>query len=208
VFFDEDERLQLCDLLDEIGPDAATLLDPWTTRDIAAHLVLREHDPFAAPGLVIPGAWARFAERQRAELKTKPYSELVSTIRSRPPLYFRLGWVRRFPNLNEYFVHHEDVSRANGFGPRRSPEGEAAALFRNVRHAGWFLARRLRGVGLELAWNGTGNVVRARRGRPTARVRGLPGELLLFLFGRSAAEVEVTGPAAAVDAIQRTRFGM
>ena len=71
MFFDEDERLQLCDLLDEIGPDAATLLDPWTTRDIAAHLVLREHDPFAAPGLVIPGAWARFAERQRAELKNE-----------------------------------------------------------------------------------------------------------------------------------------
>ena len=40
--FDTRERSNLCDLLDELGPDAATLLTPWTTRDIAAHLYLRE----------------------------------------------------------------------------------------------------------------------------------------------------------------------
>jgi hypothetical protein len=42
-----------------------------------------------------------------------------------------------------------------------------------------------------------------------ARVRGLPGELLLFLFGRrDAAGVEITGSAEAVEAAQRTPFGM
>jgi hypothetical protein len=61
-FFDDAERAQLSDLLDELGPDAPTLLAPWTTRDIAAHLILRDHDPLAAPGLVLPGAWRRFAE--------------------------------------------------------------------------------------------------------------------------------------------------
>ena len=30
---------------------------------------------------------------------------------------FRLGLVRRVAYLNEFFVHHEDVRRANGFGP-------------------------------------------------------------------------------------------
>jgi hypothetical protein len=55
--FDAIEREQLCDLLDELGPQAPTLLDPWTTHDLAAHLVLREHDFPAAPGLVVPGAW-------------------------------------------------------------------------------------------------------------------------------------------------------
>jgi hypothetical protein len=56
---------------------------------------------------------------------------------------------------------------------------------------------------------GTARTVRARRGEPTARVTGPPGELLLYLFGRrDAAQVEVSGPAAAVEAVRRARFGM
>ena len=83
------------------------------------------------------------------------------------------------------------------------------ALWRNVTRAPWYLARRLRGAGLELQRAGTTYTVRARRGEPTARIAGPPGELLLYLFGRpSAAHVDVTGPAAAVEAVQRTRFGL
>ena len=52
--FDAVERAQLSDLLDELGPEAPTLLAPWTTRDLAAHLVLREHDSLAGPGLSCP----------------------------------------------------------------------------------------------------------------------------------------------------------
>src|SRR5262249_6128699 len=44
LLFDAIERQRLCDLLDELGPRAPTLLGPWTTQDLAAHLVLREHD--------------------------------------------------------------------------------------------------------------------------------------------------------------------
>src|SRR6266496_3906856 len=103
------ERERLCDLMNELGPEAPTLLEPWTTHDLAAHLVLREHDYVAAPGLVVPGAWGRFAERRRVERKARAFAEMVATIRAGPPPgYFRIGWVRRFPNLNEYFVHHED----------------------------------------------------------------------------------------------------
>ena len=83
------------------------------------------------------------------------------------------------------------------------------ALWRNVGLAPWLLARRLRGVGLDLEWAGTTQVVRARRGRPTARLTGRPGELLLYLFGRqAAARVEVSGPGEAVGAVERARFGM
>ena len=72
--------------------------------------------------------------------------------------------MRRFPNLNEFFVHHEDVRRANGSGPRTNPPAEDAALFRNVARARWFLSRRLRGVGLELEWAGTDKVVSGAAG--------------------------------------------
>src|SRR3954468_1268747 len=99
--FDALERQQLCDLFIELGPDAPTLLAPWTTRDLAAHLVLREHDLRAAPGLVMPGAWHRLAEARTAELAKREFTSLVEQVRSGPPPgFFRIGWVRRFPNLN------------------------------------------------------------------------------------------------------------
>ncbi len=209
-YFDAVEREQLCDLLDELGAQAPTLLDQWTTDDLAAHLALRETDLLAAPGLVIPGAWGRFAERRRLALRATAFTDLVATIRSGPPPgFFRIPWIRRFPNLNELFVHHEDVRRANGRGPRTLPTDENDALFHNVERAGWVLSRRLRGVGLELAWIGTQKVIRARRGQPAARVSGLPGELLLYLFGRQgSADVEISGPSGAIAALERTRLGM
>ncbi len=39
-----------------VGPDAPTLCGDWTTRDLAAHLVLRERRPDAAAGILIPAA--------------------------------------------------------------------------------------------------------------------------------------------------------
>ncbi len=210
ALLDAAERARLCDLFEELGPGAPTLLAPWTTRDLAAHLVLREHDHLAGPGLVLPGRWSRFAERRREALALRDFSRLVAMIRSGPPPgFFRIGWVRRFPNLNEFFVHHEDVRRANGGGPRTKDPSMDEALWGNVRQAPWFLARRLRGAGLTLQWAGTAETVRARRGNPTARIAGPPGELLLYLFGRQeAAQVVVDGPAGAVEAVRRARFGM
>jgi uncharacterized protein (TIGR03085 family) len=112
-------------------------------------------------------------------------------------------------NLNEFFVHHEDVRRANGRAPRTNSPAMDAALWRNVSRARWFLARRLRGAGLELQWVGTAHTVRAWRREPTVRIAGPPGELLLYLFGRQhAARVELSGPPDAVNAVRRARFGM
>jgi uncharacterized protein (TIGR03085 family) len=122
---------------------------------------------------------------------------------------FRIGWVRRLASLNEFYVHHEDLRRANGRDPRTSEQAMDEALWGNVSRGSRFLARRLRGAGLELQWAGTAKTVRARRGEPAARITGPPGELLLYLFGRQgAAHVEVSGPAAAVQAVRRARFGM
>jgi uncharacterized protein (TIGR03085 family) len=210
--FDAQERRALCDLLEELGADVPTLLEGWTARDVASHLVLRERDPIAAPCLVLPGRFQRFAERRRVRLaENKEFGWLVQQLRSGPPRgFFRIGWVRSLPSLNEFFVHHEDVRRANGRGPRSTltPAFEAA-LWRNVRRSGRYLSRRMRGVGLELEWAGTNRRIAIRRAEPAARLRGAPGELLLYLFGRqAAAQVELIGPAESVATVQRTHFGM
>ena len=135
----------------------------------------------------------------------------MARIRSGPPPgLFRIGWVRSFPNLNEFFVHHEDVRRANGLGPRDAlPPALEAALWRNVRQGSRYLSRRLREAGLEIRWAGTDERMTVRGAEPTARLSGQPGELLLYIFGRqAAARVEVTGPAKAVATVRRTHFGM
>ena len=207
--FDARERSGLCDLLDELGPDAATLLTPWTTRDIAVHLYLREHDPVAGPGLVIPGAWARLAERHHRRAAGRDFSDLVASVRSGPRGVFRLRWLRKVPNLNEFFVHHEDVRRANGGAPRDFDPAMKQALWANVRSGARILARRLRGCGLELHDPSTGETVRARGGKPMVRVSGEPGELLLFLFGRQdAAVVEVDGPPETITRVRSARLGV
>ena len=210
--FDARERAALCDLFDSLGPDAPTLLDGWTTTTLAAHLLLRERDPLAAPGLVLPGPAARFAQRRTVAMaEHREFGWLVSRLRSGPPVgFFRLGWVRSFPSLNEFFVHHEDVRRANGAGPRDdlTPDLEIA-LWRNVRRGARFLSRRLGATGLDVVWPATGQRISVRTGEQTAELRGAPGELLLYLFGRqAAAAVAVHGPAAAVATVRNTRFGM
>jgi uncharacterized protein (TIGR03085 family) len=211
VPLDAQERLELCGLFDELGPSVPTLLDGWTAHDLAAHLVLREHDLVAGPCMVLSGPFERFDERRRAGLAGRSdFAELVARIQSGPPVgFFRIGWVREMANLNEFFVHHEDVRRANGLGVRSLGPAMDAGLWRNVRRGGSFLSRRLRAYGLEVEWAGTGERVTVRSGSPTARLSGPPGELLLYLFGRqAAAQVEVSGPPEAVAAVRRTHFGM
>jgi uncharacterized protein (TIGR03085 family) len=210
--FDAQERLALCDLFDELGADAPTLLEGWSAHHLAAHLVLRERDPIAGACLVVPGPFQRFAERRTVRLaERRELGWLVARLRSGPPPgFFRIGWVRSFPSLSEFFVHHEDLRRANGLGPRNTltPAIEAA-LWRNVRRSSRYLSRRLRDIGFEIGWAGTDERVTVRSAEPTARLSGPPGDLLLYLFGRQdAARVEVTGPPEAVAAVRRTHFGM
>jgi uncharacterized protein (TIGR03085 family) len=134
----------------------------------------------------------------------------VARIQSGPPIgLFRIGWVRSLANLNEFFVHHEDVRRANSQGPRSLTPAMDAALWRNVRRGSRYLTRRLHACGFEIEWAGTNERVTVQPGEPTARLIGPPGELLLYVFGRqAAAKVEVSGPPEAVAAVRRTHFGM
>lgn len=212
VPFDAQERRALCEQFERLGPDAPTLITAWSAHDLAAHLVLRERDLLAGPCVVLPGPFARFAERRRIQLvRQRDFGWLVERIRSGPPPgFFRLEWVRSLANLNEFFIHHEDLRRANDLPPRTTltPELENA-LWRNVCRSGRYLSRGLRGVGLQLLWVGTTDRMTLRSAYPCAQLSGRPGELLLFLFGRQdAAQVDVMGPDAAVAAVHRTHFGM
>jgi uncharacterized protein (TIGR03085 family) len=204
------ERRLLCDLLLAKGPEAPTLCEGWLTRDLAAHLVIRERDPVAAAGIVL-GGWFAANLSRAMERKTRytAYDELVETVRRGPP-----PLLRPFDaaiNTAEYFVHHEDVRRGGGdTTPREDDEVSAVevVLARGLRRQARFLARRLRGAGLDVVIPGV-ETVHARRGEPVARLSGRAGELVLFLMGReAAARVDVDGPSEALAALHATRFGI
>ncbi len=205
---DATERAQLCDLFVASGPDAPTLCRGWSTLDLAAHLVIREHDPRA--GLAIIGG-DRFAGLERKLMdgaRAKGYQSLVERLRGGPPAVpWRLPGLRPLLNANEWFIHHEDVRRANGHGPREDPELDAA-LWPMVRRTAPMMVRRIKGAGVALAAPGYGEVPAKGTG-PSARIEGGPQELTLFLNGRrSAARVEITGPDDALAAVDGANLGI
>jgi uncharacterized protein (TIGR03085 family) len=185
---DMQERLALCDLFDELGPDAPTLCEGWTTADLAAHLVLREH-------------FSRWDDERRAAEKSKGMPELVGRLRAGAPLVpWRIPGVRTVLNGMEYLIHHEDARRANGAGPREDrPDLQSLAL-RWTGLLGRRLAHQVRSVGLELR-TPDGSV--KTYGSGGAVIVGEPVELLLYLNGRrSAAHVQLSGSADAIAAVE------
>ena len=202
------ERAELCDLFVACGPDAPTLCEGWSTLDLAAHLVIREHDPRA--GLAIIGG-DRFADLERKlmdKARATGYESLVERLRGGPPAVpWRLPGLRPLLNTNEWFIHHEDVRRANGQEPRQDAELDAA-LWPMVRRMAPMMVRRIKGTGVALAAPGYGEVPAKGTG-PSVRIEGGPQELTLFLNGRrSAARVEITGPDDALAAVHAANLGI
>jgi uncharacterized protein (TIGR03085 family) len=189
---DQRERLQLCDLLDQLGPDAPTLCRGWATSDMAAHLVLREH-------------FRRWGDERRAQEEAKGYAYLVARVRAGGPLVpWRVPGLRTLANGLEYFIHHEDVRRANGQGPRAEIPDLESLAWRMSGFLGRRLAHNVRPFGLALvAPDGRRHMFGAGA---TATLSGPPTELILYLAGRrSAARVTLTGPEEAVAAVERAR---
>lgn len=207
------ERLALCDLFEALGPGAPTLCEGWATRDLAAHLVARENRPDAVPGLLIPGFLASWTRRlEEATRERYDYGELVRRIREGPPRLSALGLpgLAEVANIHEFYVHHEDVRRANGEGPRRLSGELEDALWRRLRLIAPYLLRRVHGTGVTLKRTGRKReTLTPRAGDPHVRLEGRPGELFLYLFNRrTEADVSVKGPAAAVDQLAATRLGL
>ncbi|MCF3104320.1 TIGR03085 family protein [Streptomyces roseoverticillatus] len=203
------ERLLLADLLESAGPNAPTLCDGWRTRDLAAHVVVRERRSDAAAGLVFKPLAARL-ERVQAEFAAKPYEELVQLIRTGPPRLspYALKQIDEAANTVEFYVHAEDVRRAQeDWAPREVDPVFADALWSRLERVARMLGRRSP-VGLVLR-RPDGRTAVAQRGAPVVTVTGDPGELTLFVFGRqAAARVELEGDKDAVAKLEGARLGI
>ncbi|GES34359.1 TIGR03085 family metal-binding protein [Streptomyces angustmyceticus] len=203
------ERLLLADLLESAGPEAPTLCENWSARDLAAHVVVRERRADAAGGLLVRPLAARL-ERVQAEFAARPYEELLRLIRTGPPRMspFALKQLDEASNTVEFFVHAEDVRRAQAdWAPRELDTVFADALWTRIERMARVLGRKSP-VGLVLR-RPDGRTAVAHRGTPVVTVVGEPGELTMFAFGRQgAADVELDGDKEAIERLRTAKLGV
>ncbi len=200
------ERLLLADLLETAGPEAPTLCDGWLTRDLAAHVVVRERRPDAAGGILVKQLAPRL-ERVTAEFLAKPYEELIQLIRTGPPRFspFALKQIDELSNTVEFYVHAEDVRRARPeWTPRAFDPVFQDALWARLERTARLMGRRVP-TGLVLR-RPNGQTAVARRGTPVVTVTGEPSELILFAYGRQgAAKVDTDGDADAIAKLHESK---
>lgn len=197
--FAQSERATLARLLQELGPDAPTCCEGWKTRDLAAHLWVRENKPLAAAGMFVP-ALAKQTEKEMDAARARDYAELVAEWGRGPQgRGARLRSLADAPfNLVEHFVHVEDLRRID-------PQAQPREFSQAVQEQLWRAARRLaplilRGneVPVVLHPAGFGRLVVegkhkvAAQGQHVVTVSGKPSEILLWLYNRRA-QVAIDG---------------
>jgi uncharacterized protein (TIGR03085 family) len=209
--FAQRERAALCKTLLAVGPEAPTLCEGWTARDLAAHLVLREH---AAIGSL--GIWAKpfagYTQRLQAELASQQWEQLVEQVAARPAVWHPARFAKRVEAIfddGELFVHHEDLRRGDGVArPRElSPEDQEAIW--KVLNGTAKMAFRKSPVGIVVDVPGRDRVQLHKNGGRDVTIRGAEGEVLLAAFGRGrAADVELDGRPEDVHALGATALGL
>lgn len=199
------ERAALVDAMRAKGPDAPTLCAGWKTRDLAAHLYVREHRPDATAGIAVP-ALAKYTEKVQNRAAEGDWDELLDKIAAGPPLYSPFKLLDPVANLAEMFIHCEDVRRAQpGWEPRTLDDATVNGLTRTLSlMARLTLAKAPARAALRTPEGKT--LVTAGKGDPVT-VTGRPEELLLFAVGREA-RVEFEGDPAAVQALRNAPKGL
>ena len=201
------ERAQFADLLAQVGPDEPTLCEGWTTRDLAAHVVVRERRPDMMAGMLVPPLRA-YAENIRLAKAAQPFPTVIHEIRT-PPWWSPLSnpLTDELANGMELFIHHEDIRRARpGWQPRQLDAGRQKSIWRAAQLTGRLALRRL-GLPVTVRAEGFGSFTVGDD--PQVTVVGTPGELALFLSGRQrAARVQIDGPADLAERLRTARLGM
>jgi uncharacterized protein (TIGR03085 family) len=197
------ERHALCDTALALGPDVPTLCGDWTARDLVAHLLVRENSMIGAPGISI-SPLAGLTDRAMARASRKPFPRMVEKLYDPGLTPYRLPGVERLTNTLEYFVHHEDLRRAQpGWEPRELPAADEDELWKLLPGSAKLATRKVGVPILVRRSDRPDQEATVRRGADPVVVTGRPSELVLFFFGRDQLhEVTFDGPPEAVTRLQ------
>ena len=203
------ERAALCDTALQVGQDQPTLCGEWDVKDLVVHLLVREGSP-AAAGIVVKPL-AKVLDLEMRRVGRRPFIELVEKLRHGPPVWSPYAVPKLDATLNtlEYFVHHEDIRRAQQDWTARTLDTDAEKLLWSmVRSAGKALTRSAP-VGVSIENSVTGSRAVLKNGSPSVTVRGVPSEVVLFVFGRKAqCDVELLGDEADVARLRESSLGV
>jgi uncharacterized protein (TIGR03085 family) len=202
------ERAAICDEFERVGPDRPTLCAGWTTHDLLAHLLVRERQPWASPGIVVP-ALNQVTERAMQKFADVPWPRMINQLRAGAPGWspFRINKVDEFANGGEFFVHHEDVRRGEpGWVPRPADPVRDAQLWELLARMSRVLFRKSSSGIVLCRPSGEQQVVKTGQGVLT--IVGEPSELVLLAFGRSAVQVQYEGDPALVKEFTATGRGL
>lgn len=192
--FSATERLRLAATLLEVGPEAPTQCAGWTAHHLAAHLWLRERGLLATAGMFLP-VFSRFTDRSMSQLLTRDFTSIVEEWGRGPFGLWRV--LDRVGNVAEHFVHHEDVRRASGLGPREFTPAEEAELYAALKR----MMVLLRSSSCRVIFEPEG-LAELRAGTKNSpdivRITGTVGEMLLWLYGRPASGLDFEGNLALV----------
>ena len=201
------ERAALVETLRSVGPDAPTLCGGWTTRDLTAHLVLREYRLDAAPGITVPALSGYTAKVQKQITESTDWDALLAKFAAGPPLYSPLKLLDSLANVTEMFVHHEDVRRAlPGWQPRALDDTVIAALRRPIPMFSRIAMARVP-ARVSLCTPDGETVSTVGRG-PQLTITAEAPELLLFAFGRNEVRADFAGDDDAVAAVKAAKRGL
>ena len=204
----QSERAALCDTALQVGEDQPTLCGDWTVKDLVVHLLVRERSPGAVGIAVAP--LARLTEAEMRRVGKAGFAELVERLRGGPPRWspYAVPKIDRLTNTLEFFVHHEDIRRAqDGWEPRDLGDDQQKLLWSMVRSAGRQLVRNAT-VGVWLRNATTGSEVVLKDASEPVVVTGVPSELTMFAFGRQQqSRVELSGPDDAVATLTGASLG-
>jgi len=201
------ERHALCDTALQVGPDAPTLCGTWTARDLAAHLLVRERGWWGPAAGITLSRLEGVTERAMARAASRPFPELVEQVREPALTPYRIPGVERLTNTLEYFVHHEDLRRAQpGWVPRELTREDEDELWSLVKGSAKLSTRKagVPVVARRTVWDDLPpESATIRKGADPVVVTGRPGELVMFFFGRSELhDVTFEGPPEAIARLQ------
>ncbi|GAA2950081.1 TIGR03085 family metal-binding protein [Glutamicibacter bergerei] len=183
-------RLALAETLLAAGPTADTLCAGWQTRHLAAHLVLRENSLLSAGVVLKPVASkleARLQELADESQTPERYAALVRRFRSGPKSYspFAFEKLDKALNLNEFFIHTEDVRRARSqWAPRVLDKEYTELLWQSLLKTSRYFFRKAP-VGIILCRpDGQRHV--AKKAPNAVSVNGPVTELTMYASGRTS----------------------
>lgn len=202
------ERSGLADTAAEVGEDAPTLCGDWTVRELLAHLIVRESSIVGAPGILVP-ALSSLTDREMDRIGKWEFSDLVAKVRK--PALLSPSNLTPFDSLinrAEFFIHHEDIRRAQ-------PDWTVRQLSSSDQESLWQVAKMLGGklvsqaeVPVVLQRTDDGQALAVRKGENPVIVAGEPSEILLFCYGRDQMVAELSGPEESVTALRTSDKGI